>query len=72
MNKRKRGARGEAVGDREAGPASGCFAGRSRMADTRHDVAVSRAACEAHARIEAAGWRVDRCGPARGLRRKEG
>ena len=34
--------------------------GRSRRPDMRHDVAVYRAACEAHARIEAAGGRVVR------------
>ena len=46
--------------------------GAVKTADMRHDVAVYRAAGEAHARIEAAGGRVDRCGPPLGLRRKEG
>ena len=34
------------------------FSGAVKTADMRHDVAVYRAACEAHARIEAAGGRV--------------
>ena len=36
------------------------FSGAVKTADMRHDVAVYRAACEAHARIEAAGGRVVR------------
>ena len=36
------------------------FSGVVKTADMRHDVAVYRAACEAHARIEAAGGRVAR------------
>ena len=36
------------------------FSGAVKTADMRHDVAVYRAACEAHARIEAAGGRVAR------------
>ena len=36
------------------------FSGAVKTADMRHDVAVYRAACEAHTRIEAAGGRVAR------------
>ena len=50
------GARGGAVGDRGASQPAGAV----KTADMRHDVAVYRAACEAHTRIEAAGGRVAR------------
>ena len=48
------------------------FRGAVKTADMRHDIAVYLAAGEAHARIEEAGGRVDRCGSALELRRIEG
>ena len=48
------------------------FRGAVKTADMRHDVAVYRAACEAHARIEAAGveqFGVPRYEPAKVRRR---